>query len=62
VRVYAAVRPNGFIRQNADKLTRVALEDNGNLSRAQSTFQDFVKFKIQGDRKLISLAMRNCVE
>jgi hypothetical protein len=62
VRVFAAVRPNGFNRQTADKLTRVALEDNGNLGRAQWTFQDFVKFKIQGDRKLIGLAMRNCVE
>jgi hypothetical protein len=62
VRVYAAVRPNGFNRQNADKLTRVALQDNGDLARSEWTFQDFVKFNIQGDRKLISLAMRNCVE
>jgi hypothetical protein len=60
VRVYAAVRPNGFNRQNADKLTRVALE--GDLARSDMTFQDFVKFNIRGDRKLINLAMRNCVE
>ena len=62
VRVYAAVRPNGFNRQNADKLTRVALEDNGDLATSEWTFQDFVKFNIQGDRKLINLAMRNYVE
>jgi hypothetical protein len=59
---YAAVRPNGFTRQNADKLTRVTLEDNGDLARSDWTFQDFVKFNIRGDRKLINLAMRNCVE
>ncbi len=62
VRVYVAVRPIGFNRQNADRLTRVALQDNGDLSRADWTFQDFVKFNIKGDRRLISIAMRNCVE
>jgi hypothetical protein len=62
VRVYAAIRPAGFNRQNADKLLRVALQDNSNLARSEWTFQDFVKFNIQGDRKLISLAMRNYVD
>jgi hypothetical protein len=61
--VYAVVRAVGFDRQDAVRLTRVALEDdNGGLARAEWTFQDFVKFNIKGDRKLIGLAMRNCVD
>jgi hypothetical protein len=62
VRVYAVVRPAGFGRQNAEGLSRVALNDNGGLARAEWSFQDFVKFSVQGDRKLIGLAMRNCVD
>lgn len=62
IRIFAALRPIGFNRQNADKLTRVALQDNGNLARSEWTFQDFAKFNIHGDRKLISLAMRNCID
>jgi hypothetical protein len=62
VRVYAVVRPGGFSHVNTDKLTRVALEDGGDLARSEWTFQDFVKFNLQGDRKLIGLAMRNCTD
>jgi hypothetical protein len=62
VRVYTVVRPNGFSRQNAESLLSAALTDDGNLARADWSFQDLVKFKLQGDRKLIGLAMRNCVD
>jgi hypothetical protein len=62
VRVYAALRPIGLGRQEAERLTRVALQDSGDLPRSEWTFQDSVKFNINGDRKLIGLAMRNCVE
>ncbi len=61
VRVFAVVRPMGLGRSQAERLTRVALEDNGTMSRAEMTEQDFVKFRITGDRRLIGLAMRNCV-
>jgi hypothetical protein len=62
VRVYAVVRPIGFGRQYAERLSRVTLSDNGGLARAEWPFQDFVKFSIQGDRKLIGLTMRNCID
>jgi hypothetical protein len=62
IRVSAVTRASGLARQDAERLTRVALEDNGALARSDWTFQDVVKFKIQGDRKLIKLAMKNCVD
>jgi hypothetical protein len=62
VRTYAVVRAIGSNRQDAERITRVALEDNGTLSRAGWTFQDFTKFNIKGDKRLIGLAMRNCVD
>jgi hypothetical protein len=62
IRTYAVVRPIGFNRQDTERLTRVALQDNGELARSEWTFQDFTKFNIKGDRKLIGLAMRNCVD
>jgi hypothetical protein len=62
VRVYAAIRAVGFSRQDAERLTLVALHDTGELPRSEWSFQDFVKFNIKGDRKLIGLAMRNCVD
>jgi hypothetical protein len=61
VRVFAVVRAMGLQRDQAERLTRVALEDNGNISRAETPNQDFVKFRITGDRRLIGLAMKNCV-
>jgi hypothetical protein len=62
VRVFAVVRAIGFVRQDAERLTRVALVDNGNLGRLLWKFQDWVKFRIQGDPRLIRLAMKNCVD
>lgn len=61
VRVFAVVRAIGLGRNEMERLTRVALEDNGNLSRAGVSAQDFVKFRITGDRRLLGLAMKNCV-
>jgi hypothetical protein len=60
VRVSTVIRVPGMTREDADKLTRVSLTDAGQLGRADWTFQDIVKFRIQGDRRLIRLAMRNC--
>jgi hypothetical protein len=60
IRTYAVVRAIGFNRQDAEQLTRVALQDKGDLARSEWTFQDFTKFNIGGDRKLIGVAMRNC--
>jgi hypothetical protein len=62
VRVYAVIRAVGFNRQDAERLTRVSLVDSGDLARSEWTFQDFVKFTIKGDKKLIRLAMKNCVD
>jgi len=62
VRVFAVVGPVGFSRQDAERLTRVSLQDSGTLARADWTFQDIVKFQILGDRRLIRLAMKNCVD
>jgi hypothetical protein len=62
VRVFALVRAIGFARPDAERLTRVALVDNGGLGRSDWTFQDSVKFRIQGDHRLIGLAMKNCVD
>jgi hypothetical protein len=61
VRVFAAVRAVGLSFQDMERLSRVALVDNGRLPRSEWTTQDFLKFRIQGDRRLIGLAMRNCV-
>jgi hypothetical protein len=49
------VRAIGLWLDQAERLTRVALEDNGNLSRAETPNQDFVKLRITGDRR-VSLA------
>ncbi len=62
IRVFAVIRPSALARQEAERLTRVALQDNGELARSDWTFQDVVKFRIQGDHKLIRLAMKNCVD
>jgi hypothetical protein len=62
IRIFAALRSIGFVRQEAERLTRVALKDNGDLSRSEWTFQDIVKFRIKGDHKLLRLAMKNCVD
>ena len=62
ISVTTVLRPVGFARQDAERLTRVALQDSGNLPRSEWSFQDIVKFRVQGDHKLIGLAMRNCVE
>ena len=62
VRVFAVVRATNLARQDADRLSRVALQDNGDLSRSEWTFQDIVKFRIEGDRKLLRLAMNNCTD
>jgi hypothetical protein len=61
VRVFAVVRAVGLRLDQAERLTRVALEDNGNLSRAETPDQDLLKFRIAGDHRLIGLAMKNCV-
>jgi hypothetical protein len=60
IRVFAAIHASGLTRQEADKLTKVRLTGD-DLARSEMTFQDFVKFKIKGDNRLIRLAMRNCV-
>jgi len=62
IQVSAIIRASALTRQDAERLTRVALQDGGELARSDWTFQDVVKFRIQGDHKLIRLAMKNCVE
>ena len=62
VRVSSVIRATGLARADAERLSRVSLSDNGDLARSEWTFQDSVKFKIQGDSRLIGLAMKNCVD
>lgn len=61
VRIFAAIRTDQVTRELVEKLTHVKLVDNGDLARAEWTVQDFLKFRIVGDRRLIRLAMKNCV-
>jgi predicted SnoaL-like aldol condensation-catalyzing enzyme len=62
VRVSAVLRATHLARQDVEKIARVSLNDNGELSRADWSLQDIVKFKVQGDRRLIRLAMKSCVD
>jgi hypothetical protein len=62
MQVYNVVRALGISRDKMRSLRGVALVDAGDLARAEWTFQDFVKFQIKGDSRLVQLAMRNCVD
>jgi hypothetical protein len=61
-RVTSLLRPRGFPREDAEKLTRVRLVDDDTLARVFWTFQDVAQFRINGDRRLIGIAMQNCVD
>ena len=60
-RVSLAVLPARVSRQDMEKLTRVAFTVNGDASRAYWSAADNLRFRIKGDRRLVRLAMNNCV-
>lgn len=61
-RISLAVLPAKVSRQDMEKLTRVAFTVNGDASRAQWSAADNLRFRIKGDRRLVRLAMNNCVK
>ncbi|MFG1465693.1 hypothetical protein V5F77_22680 [Xanthobacter sp. DSM 24535] len=58
----AVLELSGVSFQNLEAVVAVSFLDAGDLSRADWSIQDALRFRVSGDRRLIHLAMANCTE
>lgn len=49
-------------RQDVDNYRWIGMINAGELARSHWSVQDELKFELKGDRRLIKLAMKNCLE
>ncbi|MEP9368193.1 hypothetical protein [Xanthobacter sp. VNH20] len=58
----AVLEVSGVTFQELEAVVAVSFLDAGDLSRADRSIQDALRFRVFGDRRLIPLAMANCTE